>query len=150
MYEKLPNQQLQGFDDDVVSVERPKIEKHQQYNIPIKAIHNVQRQCACIQVRDSSPPMNVLGKCQDLCLRDRTAANNLVRACSSIDFQPGKRLSLPSGWSALNNGQGEYEESVCYLSREQGRPEGLGTLVNMAGHFLFSEVCLSCKLREIM
>lgn len=39
----------------------------------------------------------------------------------------------------------EYEESVCYLSREQGRPEGLGVLVNMPGTFLYSEVCLSCK-----
>ena len=99
--------------------------------------------------------MQVLAKCQDLCLRDRTAANNLVRTCSSVDFQPGKRLSLPSGGGGVfgsgagsggSSSGGEYEESICYLSREQARPEGLGTLVNMPGHYLYSEVCLSCEI----
>ncbi|XP_057373812.1 uncharacterized protein LOC130694749 isoform X2 [Daphnia carinata] len=125
VYEKLPHQQLQGYDDDVV--------------------------------RDSSPPMQVLTRCQDLCLRDRTAANNLVRTCSSFDFQPGKRLSLPSSLSSSFNSQStpsstsgsiEYDESVCFLSRELPRPEGLGTLVNLPGHFLYSEVCLSSSRIE--
>ena len=105
------------------------------------------------KLRDSSPPLQVLARCQDLCLRDRTAANNLVRTCSSFDFQPGKRLTMPTALTATSLGSLssasaagiEYEESICYLSREQGRPEGLGTLVNMPGHFLYSEVCLSCK-----
>ena len=104
------------------------------------------------KVRDSSPPMQVLTRCQDLCLRDRTAANNLVRTCSSFDFQPGKRLTLPTSLSApftstspTGTGNVEYDESVCFLSRELPRPEGLGTLVNLPGHFLYSEVCLSCK-----
>uniref|UniRef100_A0A1B0DI85 Uncharacterized protein n=2 Tax=Phlebotomus papatasi TaxID=29031 RepID=A0A1B0DI85_PHLPP len=65
LYERLPNQQLQGFDDDVV--------------------------------RDTAPPFRVLEKCQDLCLRDRTAANNLVRACTSFDFQPGSRIASFGG-----------------------------------------------------
>lgn len=99
--------------------------------------------------------MQVLTRCQDLCLRDRTAANNLVRTCSSFDFQPGKRLTLPSSLSSSFNslstpsstsGSVNYDESVCFLSRELPRPEGLGTLVNLPGHFLYSEVCLSCKL----
>ncbi|XP_046440407.1 uncharacterized protein LOC124191300 isoform X2 [Daphnia pulex] len=120
VYEKLPHQQLQGYDDDVV--------------------------------RDASPPMQVLTRCQDLCLRDRTAANNLVRTCSSFDFQPGKRLTLPNSLPAPFNspstspsvaGAVEYDESVCFLSRELPRPEGLGALVNLPGHFLYSEVCLS-------
>ena len=98
--------------------------------------------------------MQVLTRCQDLCLRDRTAANNLVRTCSSFDFQPGKRLTLPNSLAApLNSpstlpsvsGAVEYDESVCFLSRELPRPEGLGALVNLPGHFLYSEVCLSCK-----
>lgn len=99
--------------------------------------------------------MQVLTRCQDLCLRDRTAANNLVRTCSSFDFQPGKRLTLPTSLSVPFNtvpptspsviGGVEYDESVCFLSRELPRPEGLGTLVNLPGQFLYSEVCLSCK-----
>ncbi len=96
--------------------------------------------------------MQVLTRCQDLCLRDRTAANNLVRTCSSFDFQPGKRLTLPTSvpltspmTSPSGTGAVEYDESVCFLSRELPRPEGLGTLVNLPGHFLYSEVCLSCK-----
>lgn len=106
------------------------------------------------KVRDSAPPMQVLTRCQDLCLRDRTAANNLVRTCSSFDFQPGKRLTLPTTLPVPFNPAStpsaasavEYEESVCFLSRELPRPEGLGTLVNLPGQYLYSEVCLSCKL----
>ena len=89
LYERLPNQQLQGFDDDVV--------------------------------RDSAPPFRVLEKCQDLCLRDRTASNNLGRACTSFDFQPGSRIASFSG-------SVEYEESTCYLTREQAAPEGIGNV----------------------
>lgn len=108
LYERLPNQQLQGFDDDVI--------------------------------RDTAPPFRVLEKCQDLCLRDRTASNNLVRACTSFDFQPGSRI-------ASYNGNTEYEESTCYLTREQAVPEGIGNLMLVPNSVHFTEVCLSCELR---
>jgi hypothetical protein len=109
LYERLPNQQLQGFDDDVI--------------------------------RDTAPPFRVLEKCQDLCLRDRTASNNLVRACTSFDFQPGSRI-------ASYNGNTEYEESTCYLTREQAVPEGIGNLMLVPNSVHFTEVCLSCELRS--
>ncbi|XP_055609917.1 uncharacterized protein LOC129756893 isoform X6 [Uranotaenia lowii] len=104
LYERLPNQQLQGFDDDVV--------------------------------RDSAPPFRVLEKCQDLCLRDRTASTNLGRACTSFDFQPGSRIASFSG-------SAEYEESTCYLTREQAAPEGIGNLMLVPNSVHFTEVCLS-------
>ncbi|XP_058063353.1 uncharacterized protein LOC131213340 [Anopheles bellator] len=104
LYERLPNQQLQGFDDDVV--------------------------------RDSAPPFRVLEKCQDLCLRDRTASNNLGRACTSFDFQPGSRIASFSG-------SVEYEESTCYLTREQAAPEGIGNLMLVPNSVHFTEVCIS-------
>lgn len=112
LYERLPNQQLQGFDDDVV--------------------------------RDTAPPFRVLEKCQDLCLRDRTASNNLVRACTSFDFQPGSRIASYSG-------SAEYEESTCYLTREQPAPEGIGILMLVPNSVHFTEICLACmyKLRGI-
>ncbi|XP_046985731.1 uncharacterized protein LOC124555752 [Schistocerca americana] len=103
VYERLPDQQLQGFDDDVV--------------------------------RDTLPPFKVLEKCQDLCLRDRTATNNLVRTCTSFDFQAGNRITSFSGSS-------EYEESTCYLTREQAHPEGIGNLVLVPNSVHFTEVCL--------
>lgn len=103
VYERLPDQQLQCFDDDVV--------------------------------RDSAPPFRVLEKCQELCLRDRTATNNLVRACTSFDFQPGSRIASFSGAA-------EYEESTCYLTREQAQPEGIGNLMLVPNSVHFTEVCL--------
>lgn len=106
LYERLPNQQLQGFDDDVV--------------------------------RDTAPPFRVLEKCQDLCLRDRTASNNLVRACTSFDFQPGSRIASYSG-------SAEYEESTCYLTREQPAPEGIGILMLVPNSVHFTEICLACR-----
>lgn len=108
LYERLPNQQLQGFDDDVI--------------------------------RDTAPPFRVLEKCQDLCLRDRTASNNLVRACTSFDFQPGSRI-------ASYNGNTEYEESTCYLTREQAVPEGIGNLMLVPNSVHFTEICLTCESR---
>lgn len=105
MYERLPNQQLQGFDDDVV--------------------------------RDTAPPFRVLEKCQDLCLRDKTSSN-LIRACASFDFQPGSRIASFSG-------SAEYEESTCYLTREQAAPEGIGNLMLVPNSVHFTEICLSCK-----
>lgn len=110
LYERLPNQQLQGFDDDVV--------------------------------RDTAPPFRVLEKCQDLCLRDRTASNNLVRACTSFDFQPGSRIASFSG-------SAEYEESTCYLTREQAAPEGIGNLMLVPNSVHFTEICLSCKSVDV-
>lgn len=110
LYERLPNQQLQGFDDDVV--------------------------------RDTAPPFRVLEKCQDLCLRDRTASNNLVRACTSFDFQPGSRIASYSG-------SAEYEESTCYLTREQPAPEGIGILMLVPNSVHFTEICLACMLFEL-
>ncbi|XP_055379401.1 uncharacterized protein LOC129610746 isoform X3 [Condylostylus longicornis] len=109
LYERLPNQQLQGFDDDVV--------------------------------RDTAPPFRVLEKCQDLCLRDRTASNNLVRTCTSFDFQPGSRIASFSG-------SAEYEESTCYLTREQAAPEGIGNLMLVPNSVHFTEVCLSSNRPE--
>ncbi|KAJ6628983.1 hypothetical protein Bhyg_16166, partial [Pseudolycoriella hygida] len=109
LYERLPNQQLQGFDDDVV--------------------------------RDTAPPFRVLEKCQDLCLRDRTASNNLVRACTSFDFQPGSRIASFSG-------SADYEESTCYLTREQPSPEGIGILMLVPNSVHFTEVCLTSSRPE--
>lgn len=105
VYERLPNIQLQGFDEDIV--------------------------------RDTAPPFMVLEKCQDLCLSDRSS-NNLVRACASFDFQPGSRI-------ATYNGGPEYEESTCYLTREQAAPEGIGNLMTVPNSIHFTEVCVSCK-----
>ncbi|XP_050422402.1 uncharacterized protein LOC126834493 [Adelges cooleyi] len=109
VYERLPDYQLQGFDDDVV--------------------------------RDTAPPFRVLEKCQELCLRDRTAANNLVRTCTSFDFQPGTRI-------ASFGGTVEYEESTCYLTREQAHPEGIGVLVQVPNSVHYTEVCLSSSRIE--
>nr|CAI5863577.1 unnamed protein product [Callosobruchus analis] len=108
LYERLPNIQLQGFDDDVV--------------------------------RDSAPPFAVLEKCQDLCMRDRSS-NNIVRACSSFDFQPGSRIASYSG-------AGEYEESTCYLTAEQAQPEGIGNLILMPNSVHFTEVCITSNRPE--
>lgn len=106
LYERLPNQQLQGYDDDVV--------------------------------RDTAPPFRVLEKCQDLCLRDRTGTNNLVRTCTSFDFQPGSRITAFGG-------NMEYEESLCYLTSEQAGPEGIGSLMLVPNSVHFNEICLTCK-----
>lgn len=106
MYERMPNTQLHGYDDDVV--------------------------------RDTAPPFMVLEKCQELCLRDR-ASNNIVRTCSSFDFQPGSRI-------ATYNSDPEYEESMCYLTREQAQPEGIGNLILVPNNVLFNEVCITCKV----
>ncbi|XP_047997433.1 uncharacterized protein LOC125235021 isoform X4 [Leguminivora glycinivorella] len=108
MYERLPNQQLHGFDDDVV--------------------------------RETAPPFRVLEKCQDLCLRDRSG-NSLVRTCNSIDFQPGARIAAFSP-------EPEYEESTCYLTREQAAPEGIGTLMIVPNSVHFNEICLSSNRPE--
>lgn len=96
-----------------------------------------------LQVRDSAPPFRVLEKCQELCLRDRTATNNLVRTCTSFDFQPGSRIASFSGAA-------EYEESTCYLTREQAQPEGIGNLMLVPNSVHFTEVCLTCKLDYTM
>ncbi|XP_067634025.1 uncharacterized protein nompA isoform X3 [Eurosta solidaginis] len=109
LYERLPNQQLQGYDDDVV--------------------------------RDTAPPFRVLEKCQDLCLRDRTGTNNLVRTCTSFDFQPGSRITSFGGTS-------EYEESLCYLTSEQAGPEGIGSLMLVPNSVHFNEICLTSSRPE--
>ncbi|KAL9918554.1 no mechanoreceptor potential A [Glossina fuscipes fuscipes] len=109
LYERLPNQQLQGYDDDVV--------------------------------RDTAPPFRVLEKCQDLCLRDRTGTNNLVRTCTSFDFQPGSRITAFGGNT-------EYEESLCYLTSEQASPEGIGSLMLVPNSVHFNEICLTSSRPE--
>uniref|UniRef100_A0A1A9WP94 ZP domain-containing protein n=1 Tax=Glossina brevipalpis TaxID=37001 RepID=A0A1A9WP94_9MUSC len=109
LYERLPNQQLQGYDDDVV--------------------------------RDTAPPFRVLEKCQDLCLRDRTGTNNLVRTCTSFDFQPGSRITAFGGNT-------EYEESLCYLTSEQAGPEGIGSLMLVPNSVHFNEICLTSSRPE--
>ncbi|XP_037812213.1 uncharacterized protein LOC119603977 [Lucilia sericata] len=109
LYERLPNQQLQGYDDDVV--------------------------------RDTAPPFRVLEKCQDLCLRDRTGTNNLVRTCTSFDFQPGSRITAFGG-------NMEYEESLCYLTSEQAGPEGIGSLMLVPNSVHFNEICLTSSRPE--
>ncbi|XP_051170465.1 uncharacterized protein LOC127287511 isoform X2 [Leptopilina boulardi] len=109
VYERLPDHQLQDFDDDMV--------------------------------RDPSPPFRVFEKCQELCLRDRTAINNLVRACTSFDFQPGSRIASFSGTP-------EYEDSSCYLTREQAQPDGIGNLMLVPNSVHFTEVCLTSNRIE--
>lgn len=93
-------------------------------------------------MRESAPPFRVLEKCQELCMHDRTATNNLVRACTSFDFQPGSRIASFSGAA-------EYEESTCYLTREQAQPEGIGNLMLVPNSVHFTEVCLACKYPHI-
>lgn len=88
-------------------------------------------------MRETAPPFRVLEKCQDLCLRDRSG-NSLVRTCNSIDFQPGARIAAFSP-------EPEYEESTCYLTREQAAPEGIGTLMIVPNSVHFNEICLTCK-----
>lgn len=95
-----------------------------------------------VKVRDSSPPFRVLEKCQELCLRDRTATNNLPRSCTSFDFQPGSRIASFSGTA-------EYEESTCYLTREQAQPEGIGNLMLVPNSVHFTEICLTCKSNNL-
>jgi hypothetical protein len=102
-------------------------------HMPLRSCSNMD----ILQVRDNSPPFRVLEKCQDVCLRDRTATNNLVRTCTSFDFQPGSRIASFSGAA-------EYEESTCYLTHEQAHPEGIGNLVLVPNSVHFTEVCLSC------
>ena len=111
MYERIPNYQLQGFDDEVV--------------------------------RDTQPPLKVLEKCQEFCLRDRSSTNtNMARPCSSFDFQPGSRIN----GNGNGNGNGvEYEESTCYLTQEQAEPEGIGHLMYVPNSVHFSEICIICK-----
>ncbi|XP_066249102.1 uncharacterized protein nompA [Euwallacea similis] len=103
LFERLPNIQLQGFDDDVV--------------------------------KETLPPFMVLEKCQELCMKDRSSTN-LVRQCASFDFQPGSRI-------ATFGGDSQYEESTCYLTGEQARPEGLGTLMLAPNSIHFTEVCIT-------
>lgn len=91
-----------------------------------------------LKVRETAPPFRVLEKCQDLCLRDRSG-NSLVRTCNSIDFQPGARIAAFSP-------EPEYEESTCYLTREQATPEGIGTLMIVPNSVHFNEICLTCEL----
>nr|CAD7601352.1 unnamed protein product [Timema genevievae] len=94
-----------------------------------------------LKVRDTSPPFRVLEKCQDLCHRDRMPTNNLVRTCTSFDFQPGNRI-------AAFNGATEYEESTCYLTQEQGDLDGISNLFFVPNSVHFIEVCLSCKIEN--
>lgn len=61
-----------------------------------------------------------------------------MRACTSFDFQPGSRIASFSG-------SAEYEESTCYLTREQPAPEGIGILMLVPNSVHFTEVCLSCE-----
>lgn len=68
---------------------------------------------------------------------------NLVRVCSSFDFQPGSRIASFSGAP-------EYEESTCYLTREQAAPEGIGSLMLVPNSVHFSEVCLSCNFDFVL
>lgn len=62
----------------------------------------------------------------------------MVRTCNSIDFQPGARIAAFSP-------EPEYEESTCYLTREQAAPEGIGTLMIVPNSVHFNEICLTCK-----
>lgn len=148
MYERLPDQQLQGFDDEVVKLlifyyylfrkKKKKLKYFTQKLIFIRIEFIDLFLLFFLKVRDSAPPFRVLEKCQDLCLRDRTAGNNLPRACASFDFQPGSRIASFSGTP-------EYEESTCYLTREQAQPEGIGNLMLVPNSVHFTEVCLTCE-----
>ncbi|XP_063218677.1 uncharacterized protein LOC134528938 [Bacillus rossius redtenbacheri] len=100
------------------------------YQLQLKRFNNED------MVRDTDPPFRVLEKCQDLCHRDRMPSNNLVRTCTSFDFQPGNRI-------ASFNGATEYEESTCYLTQEQGLGDGVGNLFFVPNSVHFIEVCLS-------
>ncbi|GAB6023852.1 hypothetical protein CHUAL_008593 [Chamberlinius hualienensis] len=92
--------------------------------------------------RERAAPLQVLNRCKELCLQDRTPQESLVRTCSSFDFVPGRRTTLFTGASGAG-GSIDFEESVCFLSREQGRPEGIGTLTTNKYHSHFNEICLS-------
>ncbi|CAB3383229.1 Hypothetical predicted protein [Cloeon dipterum] len=120
MFERVLDQQLQGFDDDTV--------------------------------KDTSAPLRVLQRCQELCIRDRTAVNNLVRTCSSFDFQPGSRIVSPPnpyGGAAPPNMAPEYTESTCYLTREQAAPDGIGNLQLVPNSYHFNEICISSTRIEL-
>ncbi|CAG2058845.1 unnamed protein product, partial [Timema podura] len=67
--------------------------------------------------------------------------NNLVRTCTSFDFQPGNRI-------AAFNGATEYEESTCYLTQEQGDLDGISNLFFVPNSVHFIEVCLSSSRIE--
>ncbi|XP_065340307.1 uncharacterized protein nompA isoform X4 [Cloeon dipterum] len=120
VFERLLDQQLQGFDDDTV--------------------------------KDTSPPLRVLQRCQELCIRDRTAVNNLVRTCSSFDFQPGSRIvSPPNPYNGgpPQNMAPEYTESTCYLTREQAAPDGIGNMQLVPNSYHFNEICISSSRIEL-
>ncbi|XP_059489050.1 uncharacterized protein LOC132204524 isoform X3 [Neocloeon triangulifer] len=118
VYERIPDMQLSGYDDDVV--------------------------------RDSSPPLRVLQRCQELCLRDVTAVNKLIRKCTSFDFQPGSRIvSPPNPYNnPVQTKTPEYSESVCYMAMEQPQPEGNGELKLVPTSMHFNEICLSSNRIE--
>jgi len=59
------------------------------------------------------------------------------RYCASFDFQPGSRIATFSG-------DPQYEESTCYMTAEQSKPEGLGTLILAPNSIHFTEICITC------
>lgn len=69
---------------------------------------------------------------------DRSPFNKIFcRFCASFDFQPGSRIATFSG-------DPQYEESTCYMTAEQSKPEGLGTLILAPNSIHFTEVCITC------
>ncbi|KAF2352891.1 PAN/Apple domain [Trinorchestia longiramus] len=63
-------------------------------------------------IRKNAMPAAVLALCEDRCLKDRTATQQLTRRCGSLDFVPGRR------YSSYSNSV-EYTETKCFLSQPQ-------------------------------
>ncbi|KAL7634167.1 UNVERIFIED_CONTAM: hypothetical protein RMT77_015496 [Armadillidium vulgare] len=83
-------------------------------------------------VRLSEIPSDVIFKCQDFCLKDRTS-QSLPQLCGSFDFVPGKRFSSKI----------EYTESKCFLAMPEDTPGKLPQYKIAKDYYHYREVCYS-------
>ncbi|XP_066983895.1 uncharacterized protein [Macrobrachium rosenbergii] len=65
-------------------------------------------------IRLKEIPGNVLAKCEDLCLKDKTSETDITTTCIGFDYFPGKRFSS-------YNFNLEYTETKCLTYRPLGQ-----------------------------
>ncbi|KAK7021312.1 hypothetical protein SK128_018992 [Halocaridina rubra] len=89
-------------------------------------------------VRIKGIPAEVLGKCENLCLKDVTAEQDLKAICESFDFVPGRRISSYSY-------NVDYTETKCFTYRP---PEQFETprYINQNGSYHMREVCYTASV----
>lgn len=84
-------------------------------------------------VRIKGIPGEILGRCEDLCLRDKTSEQDMNSVCSAFDFVPGKRISSYS--NAL-----DYTETKCFTYRPVSEFDS-PRYITVNGSFHMREVC---------